>query len=70
VIPIYLTISEVSKLLDWQPKRTRRWLKRANCLVERAGRQVTSVERLKAEFPEVYDEIATREIDSLTDGAE
>lgn len=55
---VYLTVSQVAKVLGWDYRKTWRWLGKAGALVRRNGRLVTTPERLIESFPEVYDRIA------------
>ncbi len=56
-IPVYITIQEVANILRWSRKRTRRWLLASNALVQRGGEWVTTAERLRDAFPEVWAEM-------------
>lgn len=56
--PVYLRVGEVARILRWDRNRARRWLKKAGCIVVRGGKSVVPVERLKLEFPEVYERIS------------
>ena len=59
--PVYLTVSQVVKLLgdppDWSYLRVWRWLRREGCLRKRAGTAVTTMGLLRARFPELWDRI-------------
>jgi hypothetical protein len=58
---VYLTVSQVAKLMgggpEWNYKRVRRWLIREGCLLRRAGTCVTTLDLLRAKFPEVWDRV-------------
>jgi len=55
---VYYEIPEVAKILGWEYRKAWRWLKREKVLVWRAGRLVTTRERLVAAFPEVWQRLA------------
>lgn len=59
-LPVYITIPEVAGILGWPYHRTKRWLKSANALVQRGDTLVTTPERLRDAFPEVWDEYLER----------
>lgn len=53
----YITIAEVAKILDWNWDKASRWLESAGAIVVRAGRRMTTREKLKECFPEIYSEL-------------
>jgi len=60
--PVYLTVSQVAKLMGgadagWNYKKVRRWLDREGCIIRRAGSCVTTLDLLRAHFPEVWDRV-------------
>jgi hypothetical protein len=57
---VYITVSEVARVLGWSYLKTLRWLRKAGAIVRRNDRLVTTPERLIEAFPEVYDRIAQR----------
>lgn len=56
-LPLYLTISQVAEILgpDWDYRRTWRWLKRNDALVDHAGKLCTTVPALRRAFPDTFD---------------
>ncbi len=64
--PLYITLREVSRIMGWSKKRTKRWLEREKALVMRGGNWVTTRDLLRTAFPEVYYEMAT-EVDDDDD---
>lgn len=53
-----LTTQEVADALDWDTRRTRRFLQRTGACVKRGGRYVTTPQLLADNFPEVWQQIA------------
>jgi len=53
-----LTTAEVAEALDWDTRKTRRWLQKSGAVVKRNGRYVTTPQLLANNFPELWNEIA------------
>ena len=54
--PMYITCTEVAKILEWDTARTRRWLIGSGVAVKRGSRWVTTPELLRRGFPELWEE--------------
>ncbi len=61
---LYITPEEVAKIIGWDkedPKngtrRARDWLISSGAAIKRGGKWVTTKEKLRQAFPEVYEEI-------------
>jgi hypothetical protein len=53
-----LTTQELAKALDWDTRKTRRWLQRSEACVKVGSRYVTTPSLLANHFPELWQEIA------------
>lgn len=62
-LPVYITTDDVARLLGWSTQRATDWLKRENAVIKRAGRWVTTPERLRSSFPEVWDRLLEEKAD-------
>src|SRR5689334_18016438 len=67
VLKPYITITEVSEILEWDRQKTRRWLDSSGALIKRGGKYVTTPDLLKTRFPEIYHEIMDAAYDSSDD---
>ena len=56
-LPLYLSITEASRILGWSFGTTRRWAEGFGLLVNFGYRDMISFSKLKAAFPQVYEEI-------------
>lgn len=57
IIPLFLTIREVAKILKWTRWKTQVWLEANGLLRSQKGYGVVSVAALKDAFPEVWEEL-------------
>lgn len=55
-LPVYVTVKEVADILGWTNYRARRWLKSAGALVQRGDKLVTTPEKLRDSFPELWEQ--------------
>lgn len=67
--PLYITPMEVAEAIGWTKagdppekrqqasRKAARWLRSAGALIERGGKTFTTREKLKAAFPEVWEEL-------------
>lgn len=55
----YIETAEVARALGpgWSTERVRRWLKRRGAAIKIDGRWYTTRAKLRAAFPEVYEEL-------------
>jgi phage antirepressor YoqD-like protein len=56
-LPVYIEIYQVAKVLGWTHYKARRWLRAANALVMRGDTMVTTPDKLRESFPEVWSEL-------------
>ena len=54
----YLPLAEVAKLMGWETRRVRRWLAREGGMFKKGRYFYTTRDRMRAAFPEVWEEIA------------
>jgi hypothetical protein len=59
--PLYFTVRQIVDLFgdeeEWPIHRVRRWLLREKAVVKRSGKWVTTIDKLRATFPEVANRI-------------
>lgn len=55
-LPVYLTSRQVADLLTWDTQHARRWMIREEVAVKRGKYWLVPLSRLRAIFPEAYDE--------------
>jgi hypothetical protein len=56
-LPVYITPKEVADILGWTMQKARRWMRNAKILEVRGGRLVTTPDKLRDAFPEVWSEM-------------
>lgn len=55
--PKLIDAATIAKILGWQTQRARRWLIKTGAGEKRAGRVVTTAQKLIAHFPEAFQEV-------------
>lgn len=53
----YIGMGEIAKALGWDVQRVRRWLVRRGAATKIGGRWYTTRAKLRATFPDVYEEL-------------
>ncbi len=53
----YIEVSRIAEKLGWPTHRARRWLKRQDAVVKVGSRYYTTRGKLRAVFPDVFEEL-------------